>query len=442
MHSALPKVLHTIAGRPMLRHVVDSARQLGPSRLIVVDGHESSKLRSALSDDDIVWRLQADQLGTGHAVLAAAPALDDTQPTLVLYGDVPLIEAASLRNLLAKCTPQTVALMTLQTAQPQGYGRIVRDAAGEVTAIVEERDATEAQKRIGEVNTGILAAPTLALKRWLGALRNDNAQSEYYLTDIIAAAVADGLRVQTCQPGHDWEVLGVNSRAQQAQLERVYQRRQAERLMDEGVSLMDPARIDIRGSLTCGRDVFIDVGCVFEGKVHLADGVQLGPYCVLKNVDIGVGSKLAAYTHCEQATVGEQATIGPFARLRPGAALAGGVHIGNFVEIKNSTLAANSKVNHLSYIGDADIGERVNIGAGTITCNYDGVHKHRTIIGRDAFIGSDCQLIAPVTVGEGATLGAGTTLTQDAPAHKLTVARSAQVTIDNWQRSAKPFSKE
>jgi len=354
----------------------------------------------------------------------------------VLYGDVPLVQPDTLRGLL-EARGDGLALLTEVVAEPAGYGRIVRNDAGEVVRIVEHKDATDAELAINEVNTGILAAPTAQLHDWLGRISNDNAQGEYYLTDIVALSVADGVPVRAAQPVAAWETLGVNSRVQQAQLERAWQREQARRLLEAGVTLADPERFDLRGELICGRDVFIDVGCVFEGRVELADGVHVGPHCVLRDATVGEGTRIEAFTHIDDARVAQQARVGPYARLRPGAQLAAQAHVGNFVEIKNSVLGEGSKASHLTYIGDAQIGARVNIGAGTITCNYDGVNKYRTVIEDDAFIGSDSQLVAPVTVGKGATLGAGTTLTRDAPAGKLTLSRAKQTTVEGWQRPEK-----
>jgi len=437
MQSDLPKVLHTLAGRPMLSHVLDSARQLDPARMIVVVGHGAERVQAAYQDQpDLHFVVQQPQQGTGHAVQQAAPLLceggvDDV--TLVLYGDVPLVQPETLRALLA-ASAGGMAVLTERLADPTGYGRIVRDAQGGIVRIVEHKDANPDERRINEVNTGIIAAPTSRLKPWLARLRNDNAQQEYYLTDVIGFSVGDGVPVNVAHPSASWETLGVNSRVQQAELERVWQREQALRQLDAGVTLADPARFDLRGTLVCGRDVFIDVGCVFEGVVRLADGVRVGPHCVLRDVTVGAGTEIDAYSHLDQATVSEQARVGPYARLRPGAVLGARSHVGNFVEIKNSNLGADSKANHLAYVGDADVGERVNIGAGTITCNYDGVNKHRTVIEDDAFIGSDTQLVAPVRVGQGATLGAGTTLTKDAPAGRLTLSRATQVTLDCWRR--------
>ena len=441
MQSALPKVLHPVAGRPMLAHVLHHARRLEPGRIVVVTGHGAEEVQAAFSDQpDLVFALQSPQQGTGHAVQQALPHLlggeSERDATLVLYADVPLVQSETLRNLLA-AREAGLALLTETIEDPTGYGRIVRDDAGNIVRIVEHKDASETERAIREVNTGILAAPTGRLRNWLGRLTNDNAQGEYYLTDVVAFAVADGVPVRAAQPAAGWETMGVNSRVQQAQLERAWQQEQARRLLEAGVTLADPARFDLRGELVCGRDVFIDVGCVFEGRVELADGVRVGPHCVLKNAAIGSGTQIDAYTHIDEATVAADARLGPYARLRPGADIGPEAHVGNFVEIKKSTLGPGSKANHLSYIGDATIGARVNVGAGTITCNYDGVNKHRTVIEDDAFIGSDTQLVAPVTVGKGATLAAGTTLTRDAPAGRLTLSRVAQTTNETWRRPEK-----
>ena len=436
MHSDLPKVLHTLAGRPLLAHVVERARALTPSRIVVIYGHGGDAVPRALAADDLTWALQSPQRGTGHAVMQALPHLIDTVPTLILYGDVPLTEPATLACLVRPATDGALALLTVELADPTGYGRIVREGSA-VRRIVEHKDADEATRAIHEVNTGILAAPTPALRRWLAGLSDNNAQREYYLTDIVAAAVAEGVAVTATQPGQEWETLGVNSRAQLAQLERIHQRRQADALMETGVALADPDRIDIRGSLACGRDVFIDVGCVFEGKVVLGSGVSIGPNCVLRDTTVANGAQILAFSHLDGAVVGTDARVGPYARLRPGTELGEGSHVGNFVEMKATRLGPGSKANHLAYVGDAEVGARVNIGAGTITCNYDGVNKHRTVIEDDAFIGSDTQLVAPVRVGRGATLGAGTTLTRDAPADRLTVSRARQTTIEGWKRPAR-----
>ena len=440
MHSDLPKVLHPLAGKPLLAHVIDSARDLGAKKICVVYGHGGERVREALDAPDLAWAKQEPQLGTGHAVLQAMPAAAASAPTesstLVLYGDVPLTRTSTLRRLIDAAGSDKLALLTAHLDNPRGYGRIVR-VGGKVTRIVEEKDADDAERAIGEINTGILVAPTAALARWLPTLGNRNAQGEYYLTDIVALAVAEGMPVATAQPDAAWETEGVNSKLQLAALERVHQRNVAERLLEAGVTLADPARFDVRGELACGRDVGIDVNCVFEGRVELADGVSIGANCVLKNCRIGSGARIAPFCHIEDAVVGAESIVGPYARLRPGTELGRDVHIGNFVEVKNSSIADHSKANHLAYIGDATIGSRVNVGAGTITCNYDGANKFRTVIGDDVFIGSDTQLVAPVTVGRGATLGAGTTLTRDAPPDQLTVSRARQISIPGWKRPVK-----
>jgi len=438
MQSALPKVLHPLAGKPLLSHVIDTARGLSPGRLCVIYGHGGAAVLDLLAKQPqpVSTALQEPQLGTGHAVMQALPELDDSVPTLILYGDVPLTTSASLRRLVEAAGSDQLGILTVVQDDPYGLGRIVREN-GDIVAIVEEKDATDAQRAIKEINSGIMVAPTAHLKRWLAALSNNNAQGEYYLTDIVAQAVSDGVRVVSAQPGAQWEVAGVNSKVQLAQLERIHQGNIALALLERGVTLADPARIDVRGELICGRDVSIDVGCVFEGKVELADGVTVGAHSVIVNSRIAAGASIKPFCHIEGAMVGAASIIGPYARLRPGAELAEDVHIGNFVEVKNSQIAAHSKANHLAYIGDATIGSRVNIGAGTITCNYDGVNKSRTVIEDDCFIGSDTQLIAPVTVGRGATIGAGTTLAKDAPAGKLTLSRARQITIDGWTRPVK-----
>jgi len=442
MQSALPKVLHPLAGKPLLSHVIDTARTLAPSKLCVIYGHGGAAVLKLLAQYksgqsvDIAAAEQAQQLGTGHAVQQALPLLDDNVPTLILYGDVPLTSSASLQQLVQAAVNGQLAILTVEQDDPFGLGRIVREN-GAIVRIVEEKDATPEERAIREINSGIMVAPTVPMKKWLSALSNNNAQGEYYLTDIVAQAVADGVSVTSAQPGAVWEVAGVNSKVQLAQLERIHQNNIALALLERGVTLLDPARIDVRGELICGRDVTIDVGCVFEGRVELGDGVRVGANNVLVNATVAAGAHIKPFCHIEEAIVGAGSLIGPYARLRPGTVLAEEVHIGNFVEVKNSQVAANSKANHLAYIGDATIGSRVNIGAGTITCNYDGVNKSRTVIEDDAFIGSDSQLIAPVTVGKGATLGAGTTLSKDAPAGKLTVSRARQVTIDGWSRPVK-----
>ena len=436
MYSALPKVLHPLAGKPLLGHVIDTARSLSPDALCVIYGHGGAAVPDAFKATDIAFAIQEPQLGTGHAVMQALPHLDDAAPTLILYGDVPLTSAVSLQRLLDSAERDKLAILTVNLANPTGYGRIVREG-GKIVRIVEQKDAGESERAIGEVNSGITVAPTLRLKQWLANLSNNNAQGEYYLTDIVAQAVADGVPVVSAQPDAEWETLGVNSKVQLAELERIFQGEVAAALLEQGVTLADPARIDVRGKILCGSDVSIDVNCVFEGQVELEDGVSIGAHCVIKNARIGRGVQIKPFCHIEDATIGAGSIIGPYARLRPGTELAEDVHIGNFVEIKNSQIAAHSKANHLAYIGDTTVGSRVNIGAGTITCNYDGANKFRTVIEDDAFIGSDSQLIAPVTVGKGATLGAGTTLSKDAPAGKLTVSRARQVTIDGWQRPVK-----
>lgn len=437
MNSRLPKVLQPLARKAMLAHVLDAARTLQPATLCVVYGHGGEQVRAALSAPDIVWAEQAQQLGTGHAVQQAMPLLSDEGSVMVLYGDVPLTRAATLQALADAAGPDRLALLTVDLADPKGYGRIVRDAAGRVQSIVEEKDADAAIRAIREVNTGILCAPAARLRGWLSRLQNNNAQGEFYLTDVIAMAVADGVEIVTQQPAHEWEVLGVNNKTQLAELERIHQHNLASALLEAGVTLLDPARIDIRGELVCGRDVEIDVGCVFEGRVELGDGVKIGANCVLQDVKVGEGTVIKPFCHFESAEIGAAGVLGPYARLRPGTVLGEDVHVGNFVEVKNSQIAAHTKANHLAYIGDATIGSRVNVGAGVITCNYDGVNKSRTVIEDDAFIGSDSQLVAPVTVGRGATIGAGTTLTQNAPADALTLGRSRQLSISGWQRPAR-----
>lgn len=436
MRSRLPKVLQPLAGQALLGHVLSTARQLKAASIWVVYGHGGELVRARLDAPDLHWAEQNPPQGTGHAVQQAVPHLLSEQ-VLVLYGDVPLLSSDTLQRLLATANSHTLVLLTEILDNPSGYGRIVRDTDGNVTRIVEEKDAQPAEKAIREVNTGILVAPRLALTRWLAELRNDNAQGEYYLTDIIAMAVADGIRISTLQPGAAWETAGVNDKLQLARLERTWQQVQAERLLTAGVTLIDPARIDIRGSLTCGQDVEIDVNCVFEGQVELGDGVRVGAHCVLKNVKVAADTVIQPFCHLDSAEVGPSCQLGPYARLRPGTTLADHCHIGNFVELKNTQMASASKANHLAYVGDATVGSRVNIGAGTITCNYDGVNKYRTVIEDDAFIGSDSQLVAPVTVGQGATLGAGTTLTKDAPPHQLTVSRPKQLSIAGWKKPEK-----
>jgi len=437
MHSALPKVLHPLAGKPLLSHVIDTARALSPTRLVVVTGHGGEAVREAVGAPDVRFALQAQQLGTGHALAQALPLLDADVPTLVLYGDVPLTRALTLERLVEAAGRNRYGILTVTLDDASGYGRIVRDAAGKVARIVEQKDASEAERKIAEINTGIIVTPTAPLAGWLATLKNDNAQREYYLTDVVEAAIAAGYPAVTAQPDHAWETLGVNSKQQLAELERVHQRNVAEALLVAGVTLADPARIDVRGSLTCGRDVFIDVNCVFEGEVTLADNVTVGPNCVIRSASIGAGTRIDAYTHIDNAEVGAHAVLGPYARLRPGAQLADEVHVGNFVEVKNARVGAGSKANHLSYLGDADVGAGVNIGAGTITCNYDGANKHRTIIEDNVFVGSDTQFVAPVRVGRGATIAAGTTVRKDVAEGVLVLDRKMQVERGGYVRAVR-----
>ena len=435
MQSDTPKVLHRLAGRPLVSHVIDAARQLSPKVICVVYGHGGEAVREAVGENGAIWIMQDPQLGTGHAVMQAMPHLDERWPTLVLYGDVPLIRVQTLRRL-AQAAGKGFGLLTTTLADPAGYGRIVRNGR-RVERIVEEKDATARQRALREVNTGIMVAPTKQLKAWLARLENKNAQKEYYLTDVVALAASGRVPIAAAQPDAAWEALGVNSRGELAELERIYQRNAAQALLEQGVTLADPARCDVRGTLSCGRDVAIDVNCVFEGEVRLGDGVSIGANCVLKGVRIAAGTSIEPFCHIEDADIGANCRIGPYARIRPGTRLASDVHLGNFVEVKASSVGEGSKANHLSYIGDSEIGKNVNIGAGTITCNYDGANKHRTIIEDDVSIGSDTQLVAPVRVGKGATLGAGTTLTRDAPPGKLTVSRAKQTTVPGWTRPAK-----
>ena len=436
MYSSTPKVLHRLAGQPLLQHVINAAKQLQADKIIVVYGFGGDAVPNAFVHEQITWVEQKEQLGTGHAMLQAAPHLDDNAHTLILLGDVPLVSIESCEQLISKTAE--LGLLTVKKQNPTGYGRIVRDAASVIQAIVEHKDASDAQRQINEVNTGMMAVNNAHLKNWLGQLNNQNAQGEYYLTDIVAMAVKQGLTVASEISDDEASVEGVNSKPDLAALERVYQTRQAAKLLQAGVTLADPARIDIRGKLSVGKDVEIDVGCVFEGDVTLADGVKVGPYCVLKNTIVESGAHIAAFTHTENAKIGAQAKVGPYARLRPGAELAEEAHIGNFVEIKNSQIGKDSKVNHLSYVGDATVGAHVNIGAGTITCNYDGANKYQTIIEDDVFVGSDTQLVAPVTIGKGATIAAGSTITKNAPAEQLTFCRAKdQKSIPNWKRPVK-----
>ena len=441
MRSSLPKVLHPLGGRPLLAHVLDTVRKLAAGRICVVYGHGGDAVRERFPDSDLAWAQQDPPLGTGHALAQALPHLGTDGVTLVLFGADPLARAQTLDAVAQKARDGALSLLTIELDDPTGYGRIVRGSDGRVRAIVEQKDATPEQRAIREINTGVMAAPTVCFARWLAAIDNRNASGEYYLTDVIAQAVKEGVAVETTRAANVIETLGVNTMRELAQLERLYQRAQADALLDAGVTLADPDRLDIRGTLTCGADVTIDVGCVFEGVVKLRDGVGIGANCVLKNVTIGPGTQVAPFSHLDEATIGANCRIGPFARLRPGAALADDVHVGNFVEVKQASLGVGSKANHLAYIGDATIGRNVNVGAGTITCNYDGANKHRTVIEDDVFIGSDTQLVAPVTVRRGATLGAGTTLTRDAPPDTLTLSRAPQMTVPGWKRPVKKPKK-
>ncbi|WP_296184790.1 bifunctional UDP-N-acetylglucosamine diphosphorylase/glucosamine-1-phosphate N-acetyltransferase GlmU [Pseudomonas sp. UBA1879] len=436
MRSALPKVLHPVAGNSMLGHVIHSARQLSPQSIHVVIGHGADVVREQLAADDLNFVLQDKQLGTGHAVAQAVPVLS-ADTVLILYGDVPLIEVATLQRLLTLVNDQQLGLLTVNLDDPSGYGRIVRDAEHRVSAIVEHKDATDAQKAIKEGNTGILAVPGKRLAEWLSRLSNNNAQGEYYLTDVIAMAVNDGLTVATAQPQDAMEVQGANDRKQLAELERHYQLREGRRLMALGVTLRDPARFDVRGEVTVGRDVMIDVNVILEGRVVIEDDVSIGPNCVIKDSTLRKGAVIKANSHLEGAIVGEAADAGPFARLRPGSVLGPRAHVGNFVELKNAEMGEGAKAGHLSYLGDAVIGARTNIGAGTITCNYDGANKHKTVLGEDVFIGSNNSLVAPVDISSGATTAAGSTINQDVAAEQLAVARARQRNIDGWKRPVK-----
>ena len=441
MGSDLPKVLQPLAGRPLLAHVVATARELGPDAIHVVHGHGAEQVRAAIPGPDIRWALQAERKGTGHALAQAMPRVPDGHTVLVLFGDVPLIRVPTLRDLVARAGPGAVALLTARLPDPAGYGRVVRDANGRVTRIVEERDASREESAIDEINTGVLAAPAARLRGWLSALRADNAQGEYYLTDCIGAAVRDGCAVEALVAPAAAEVLGVNDKLQLAEAEAAHRRERAAGLMRAGVTVVDPARLDVRGEVSCGRDVVLDVNVILEGRVRLGDRVRIGPGCVLRDCEIGDDGEVRAHSVIEGAAAGAGCVIGPFARLRPGTRLAAGVHVGNFVEVKNSELGAGTKAGHLSYIGDSTVGSAVNVGAGTVTCNYDGASKHRTTIGDDVFIGSGSMLVAPVDVGAGATIGAGSTITKPAPAGKLTVERGRQVTVEGWKRPRKAEKK-
>jgi bifunctional UDP-N-acetylglucosamine pyrophosphorylase/glucosamine-1-phosphate N-acetyltransferase len=436
MHSRLPKVLHTVAGQPLLGHVIGAARALDAGRIVVVYGHGGEQVKDAVSGTDLAFARQEPQLGTGHAVQQALPLLSDASVTLILYGDVPLVRAETLRRLVG-AGHDALAVLTAELDDPQGYGRILRTSLGAIRGIVEEKDASPEERALREVNTGLMALPTAHLGAWLSRLKNDNAQSEYYLTDVVKLALEDGVKVEAVPVSDVWEMLGVNSRVQLAQVERLYQRDYANRLLESGVALADPARLDVRGALACERDVHIDVNCIFEGRVHLAEGVRVGANCVLKNVTVAAETRIEPFSHIDDAEIGANCRIGPYARIRPGTRLAADVHIGNFVEVKASDIAEGSKANHLAYIGDTTIGRNVNVGAGTITCNYDGAFKHRTVIEDDVFIGSDTQLVAPVTVRRGATIGAGSTITREAPEGELTLTRVKQKSIPGWKRPQK-----
>ena len=437
MKSDLPKVLHTLGDKPLLEHVILTANQLGTDAMHVVYGHGGELVKEKLSHMDVNWVLQDQQLGTGHAVEQAMPAISGNKTVLILYGDVPLISQHTLSHLLSEVDDNTMALLTAVLHDPSGYGRIIRDVSGNVVGIVEQKDAKPEQKAIKEINTGILAVKSDLLRRWLKMLENNNSQGEFYLTDIIAIAAKEGIAIKTAKPAALTEIEGVNNKIHLAELERAYQHQQAERLMTNGVTLKDPARFDIRGEITVGKDVVIDVNVVFEGKVTLGDRVYIAPNCVIRDTQIGSDVIIHPNTIIEKSNIGDGCELGPFARLRPETDLKSKVKVGNFVEIKKSTVDENSKINHLSYVGDTTMGKRVNVGAGTITCNYDGAFKHQTIIKDDVFIGSDTQLVAPVEVGEGATIGAGSTITHDAPAGQLTLSRAMQKTRKGWKRPQK-----
>ena len=440
MNSRLPKVLQPLAGRPLLRHVVEAAKASGAGSVCVVYGHGGEQVRAEFEGEALDWALQAEQHGTGHAVMQAAPQLNDDDRVLILFGDVPLLTAATIGKLLDACPQDDLGVLSVDMADPSGYGRIVRDGDA-VVGIVEHKDATDEQRRIAEINTGVMCAPARRLKGWLDRLENDNSQGEYYLTDVIAMAVADGVGVHGIKAPNEEEVLGINDKRQLSEAECALQRRLVNELMVQGVGFADPHRVDIRGTLTCGKDVYIDVNAIFEGDVVLGDEVVVESNNLIRDSRVGSGSVIHSNCHIESASMGERCEIGPFARLRPGAELANRVKVGNFVEIKKSIVADGSKVNHLTYIGDTDIGSGVNVGAGTITCNYDGANKHRTVIGDGAFIGSGVELVAPVEVGADATIGAGSTISKNTPAGKLTVQRSKQITIEGWQRPVKKPGK-
>ncbi len=439
MHSSLPKVLHTLAGCSLLTHVTNTARLLSPDKICIVIGHGGEIVKQSIVGDDLTWVLQSQQLGTGHALMQTLPYLDRDGLTLVLYGDVPLISIQTLQKLIAKAEEKHCVLLTAEIENPFGYGRIMRDPeTREIKAIVEQKDTNTEQQEIREINTGIMLIPNDYLHNWLPKIENKNTQHEYYLTDIIALSVKQGIQVASSQAKNLWEVMGVNNKSQLAELERIYQRHCADKLLYLGVGLIDPSRIDIRGELVCGSDVEIDISCIFEGMVKLGDSVKVGAHCILKNVKVDAGTTILPYSMIEDTEIGESCKIGPYARIRPGTKLSNRVHIGNFVEVKNSQIALGSKANHLSYIGDSIVGKNVNIGAGTITCNYDGANKHQTIVEDDVFIGSDTQLIAPVRISKGSTIGAGSTITKETPEGQLTLSRSKQLSVAGWKRPQKP----
>ncbi|MBP7608014.1 MAG: bifunctional UDP-N-acetylglucosamine diphosphorylase/glucosamine-1-phosphate N-acetyltransferase GlmU [Steroidobacteraceae bacterium] len=438
MKSDLPKVLQPVAGRPLLQHVIDSARELSASDIHVVYGHGGERVRETLAAENVTWALQAEQLGTGHAVQQAMPAVPDDHLVLILFGDVPLVQAATMQRLVDAATNgEALGVLSVRMKDPTGYGRIVRDRAGTVARIVEHKDANQKERAIDEVNTGLMAASAKRMREWLAQLRNDNAQGEYYLTDVVVLAAKAGLKVNVIPADSEDEVLGVNDKVQLAEVESIYRKRRATELMLQGVTLVDPARFDARGSVTAGRDVHIDVNVVLEGTVILGNRVRIGPNVVIRDSEIGDDTVVFPNCVIDRASIGPNCNIGPFARFRPSSSLAQGVHVGNFVEVKNSILGAGAKANHLTYLGDATVGEKVNVGAGTITCNYDGANKWRTEIGAGAFIGSGAMLVAPVKIGAGATIGAGSTITKNAPDDKLTLERSKQLTLDGWKRPVK-----
>lgn len=436
MYSDLPKVLHPIAGKPMVKHVIDTVKHLNARQINLIYGHGADLLKERLADEPVNWVFQAEQLGTGHAMQQAAPFFADDENIMMLYGDTPLIQQSTLERLIAQKPENGIALLTVKLENPTGYGRIIREN-GSVVAIVEQKDASAEQLKIQEINTGVMVASGASFKKWLGNLNNNNAQGEYYITDVIAMANEDGFQVQAVQADEFMEVEGVNNRLQLAALERFYQKKQAEKLLLAGVTLIDPSRFDVRGTVEHGKDVSIDVNVILEGNVKLGNNVKIGAGCVLKNVTVGDNVEIKPYSVLEDAVIGEKSAIGPFSRLRPGTQLAEGAHVGNFVEIKNAQVGKGSKVNHLTYVGDAEVGRNVNIGAGVITCNYDGANKFKTIIGDDVFVGSDSQLVAPVEIANGATIGAGSTITKNVAEGELVITRVAQKHIQGWQRPTK-----